>query len=70
MRKLNRHGYRSMPAIPYTVSAFTHNGREVELVNGFLREEERLYMGDEQGLKGTGSASARASSSARVSSSL
>lgn len=28
------------PVLPYTVSAFTHNGREVELVNGFLREEE------------------------------
>lgn len=32
------------PALPYTVSAFTHNGREVELVNGFLREEETGYV--------------------------
>lgn len=28
------------PILPYTVSAHTHNGREVELVNGFLRENE------------------------------
>ena len=28
------------PILPYTVSAHTHNGREVELVNGFLREDE------------------------------
>lgn len=28
------------PVLPYTVSALTHNGREVELVNGFLREDE------------------------------
>lgn len=27
------------PVLPYTVSAFTHNGREIELVNGFLRED-------------------------------
>ncbi len=32
------------PVLPYTVSAFTHNGREVELVNGFLREEETGYV--------------------------
>lgn len=32
------------PALPYTVSALTHNGREVELVNGFLREEETRYV--------------------------
>lgn len=28
------------PVLPYTVSALTHNGREVELINGFLREDE------------------------------
>lgn len=28
------------PILPYTVSAFTHNGKEVELVNGFWREDE------------------------------
>ena len=33
-----------MPVLPYTVSAKTHNGREVELVNGFLREEETRYV--------------------------
>lgn len=32
------------PILPYTVSAFTHNGREVELVNGFLREDETRYV--------------------------
>ncbi len=32
------------PVLPYTVSAYTHNGREVELVNGFLREEETGYV--------------------------
>lgn len=32
------------PALPYTVSAYTHNGKEVELVNGFLREEETGYV--------------------------
>lgn len=32
------------PILPYTVSAFTHNGKEVELVNGFLREEETGYV--------------------------
>ena len=50
------------PVLPYTVSAFTHNGREVELVNGFLREEEtravsrnledvtlQLYLKDTEG---------------------
>ncbi len=28
------------PILPYTVSAFTHNGEEVELVNGFWREDD------------------------------
>lgn len=50
------------PVLPYTVSAFTHNGREVELVNGFLREDEtravsrnledvtlQLYLKDTEG---------------------
>lgn len=50
------------PILPYTVSAFTHNGREVELVNGFLREDEtravsrnledvtlQLYLKDTEG---------------------
>lgn len=50
------------PVLPYTVSAYTHNGREVELVNGFLREEEtravsrnledvtlQLYLKDTEG---------------------
>ncbi len=32
------------PVLPYTVSAFTHNGEEVELVNGFLRKEETRYV--------------------------
>ncbi|MBQ6887088.1 MAG: molecular chaperone [Lachnospiraceae bacterium] len=32
------------PLLPYTVSAYTHNGKEVELVNGFLREEETRYV--------------------------
>ncbi len=32
--------YSDKPALPYTVSAYTHNGTEVELINGFLREEE------------------------------
>lgn len=32
--------HSNKPALPYTVSAYTHNGIEVELVNGFLREEE------------------------------
>ncbi|MDD6626876.1 MAG: molecular chaperone [Lachnospiraceae bacterium] len=32
------------PVLPYTVSAFTHNGKEVELVNGFLRKEETRYV--------------------------
>lgn len=32
------------PLLPYTVSAHTHNGEEVELVNGFLREEETRYV--------------------------
>lgn len=36
--------YSDKPVLPYTVSAFTHNGREVELVNGFLREEETGYV--------------------------
>lgn len=32
------------PMLPYTVSAFTHNGREVELINGFIREDETRYV--------------------------
>lgn len=32
------------PVLPYTVSALTHNGREVELVNGFMREDETRYV--------------------------
>lgn len=32
------------PLLPYTVSTYTHNGKEVELVNGFLREEETRYV--------------------------
>lgn len=32
------------PMLPYTVSAYTHNGKEIELVNGFLREEETRYV--------------------------
>lgn len=32
------------PVLPYTVSALTHNGREVELVNGFLREDETRFV--------------------------
>ncbi len=36
--------YSDKPVLPYTVSALTHNGREVELVNGFLREEETKYV--------------------------
>lgn len=33
--------YSDEPLLPYTVSAHTHNGREVELVNGFLRGRKR-----------------------------
>lgn len=36
--------YSDKPMLPYTVSALTHNGREVELVNGFLREDETRYV--------------------------
>lgn len=36
--------YSDKPVLPYTVSALTHNGREVELVNGFLREDETRYV--------------------------
>ena len=36
--------YSDKPLLPYTVSAFTHNGKEIELVNGFLREEETRYV--------------------------
>ncbi len=36
--------YSDKPLLPYTVSALTHNGREVELVNGFLREDETRYV--------------------------
>lgn len=36
--------YSDEPLLPYTVSAHTHNGREVELVNGFLRGEETRYV--------------------------
>lgn len=36
--------YSDKPVLPYTVSALTHNGREVELINGFLREEETRYV--------------------------
>ena len=32
------------PVLPYTVSAYTHSGAEVELVNGFLREEETRHV--------------------------
>lgn len=32
------------PVLPYTVGAYTHNGKEVELVNGCLREEETRYV--------------------------
>lgn len=32
------------PVLPYTVSAYTHNGKEVELINGFLREDETRYV--------------------------
>ena len=31
--------YTDTPRLPYTVSALTHNGKEVELVNGFQRRE-------------------------------
>lgn len=27
------------PILPYTISAYTHNGQEVELVNGFIKED-------------------------------
>lgn len=50
------------PVLPYTVTAFTHSGREVELVNGFLRRDEtrtisrnldfvtlQLYLKDTEG---------------------
>lgn len=36
--------YSDKPLLPYTVSAYTHNGQEVELVNGFLRGEETRYV--------------------------
>lgn len=36
--------YSDKPMLPYTVSAYTHNGMEVELVNGFMREEETRYV--------------------------
>ncbi|MDE7183734.1 MAG: molecular chaperone, partial [Lachnospiraceae bacterium] len=36
--------YTDTPLLPYTVSAFTHNGKEVELVNGFKRREETRYV--------------------------
>lgn len=32
------------PVLPYTVSAHTHNGGEVELINGFLREDTTGYV--------------------------
>ena len=32
------------PLLPYTVHTHTHRGKEVELVNGFLREEETRYV--------------------------
>ena len=32
------------PILPYTVSAYTHNGKEVELINGFLMEDETRYV--------------------------
>lgn len=32
------------PVLPYTVSAYTHNGSEVELINGFLREDTTGYV--------------------------
>lgn len=32
------------PVLPYTVSAYTHNGKEVELINGFLRKDETRYV--------------------------
>ncbi len=36
--------YSDKPALPYTVSALTHTGREVELVNGFLRGDGTGYV--------------------------
>lgn len=36
--------FSDKPVLPYTVSALTHTGKEVELVNGFLREEETRYV--------------------------
>ena len=32
------------PILPYTVCALTHNGKETELINGFLREDETRYV--------------------------
>lgn len=32
------------PILPYRVCAFTHNGKEIELINGFLREDETHYV--------------------------
>ena len=36
--------YSDKPVLPYTVSAYTHNGKEVELINGFLREDTTGYV--------------------------
>lgn len=36
--------YSDKPVLPYTVSAYTHNGMEVELINGFLRKDETRYV--------------------------
>ena len=36
--------YTDTPRLPYTVSALTHNGKEVELVNGFQRREVTRYV--------------------------
>lgn len=31
--------HTNKPVLPYTVYAYTHNGQEVELINGFLRDD-------------------------------
>ena len=36
--------YTDTPRLPYTISALTHNGKEVELVNGFQRREVTRYV--------------------------
>lgn len=36
--------YTDTPLVPYTVTALTHNGKEVELINGFQRREVTRYV--------------------------